>query len=70
MKLLLVERRFHVTTVKVNEEIWAEPGDIITVKDRSAEEYFIKKLNKRSIFSIWKRKMWIDLHCKPINKQK
>jgi len=60
---LTVEREFEITTTNKGKII-AKKGDILTLKNKGAEYYYILKCNDTQIFSIWKRKNWVDFHCK------
>ena len=62
MKKLRVKTRIEITTTPKGK-IYAEVGDVITVKDKCCEYYYILKVNDMQIFSTWKRKNWIDFKC-------
>jgi len=63
MKKLTVKTKFFITRTN-DGEIYANEGDILTVKDKGAEHFNIVKLNDKNIFSIWQRKKWVLAKCK------
>jgi hypothetical protein len=62
---LTFKKEFYITTTKLGEVI-AKPGDTIECKEKNAEYFYIVKLNNENIFSCWKKKSVVMMHCEKI----
>lgn len=69
MKKLKVTKRFEVATYP-SGKVFAEVGDIISVRDKDAEHYYIFKVGDKATPSRWMRKGWIDFHTEEYVKPK
>lgn len=62
MENKIVKTEFEITTTSTGKII-AKVGDVLKVKNKDAEHYYILKLNDKPIFSRWIRKTWVDYKC-------
>ncbi len=67
---LTCNKPFEIVTQKVNgvlTDINAEIGDVIEVKSRNFDYFYItaihKPTGKINIYSTWQRKEWVKGHC-------
>jgi hypothetical protein len=68
-KKLVVTKRFEVATYP-SGKVFAEVGDVIKVRDKDSEHYFVYQVGDRATPSRWMRKGWVDHHTEEYSKDK